>query len=82
MDKNNQINRKSTLIFGLNENGMKSLFKEKFFKYSRSKYFSSTKNAKIFIKKLQKKFFKKYKKPVFAKFEQDGKKLIYWVQKK
>ena len=54
MDKNNQINRKSTLIFGLNENGMKSLFKEKFFKYSRSKYFSSTKYANIFITKLQK----------------------------
>ena len=82
MDKNNQINRKSTLIFGLNENGMKSLLKEKFFKFSRSKYFSSTKNANIFITKLQKKFFKKYRKPVFAKFEQDGKKLIYWVQKK
>ena len=82
MDKNNQINRKSTLIFGLNENGMKSLLKEKSFKFSRSKYFSSTKNANTFITKLQKKFFKKYKKPVFAKFEQDGKKLIYWVQKK
>ena len=87
MNKKHLIQRHIPLLYGSNL-GISSfrLVNELSKKYTHKKVsiknFKNEKVANKFISRLQKRYFRRFREPIFAKFENNGKQLIYWVNKK